>query len=129
MYREVLERGSTLSGRHYAALKIAGLRFAGRLRAVFEDVDLILCPSWPTPAVEITENALGDIEDQGDLLRFTGPYNLTGSPTLSIPSGFNAAGMPLGLQLVSRHLEEELLCRVGHAYQQETEWHRHFPPV
>jgi len=129
VYREVLERGSTLSGRHYAALKIAGLGFAGRLRAVFEDVDLILCPSWPTPAVEITENALGDIEDQGDLLRFTGPYNLTGSPTLSIPSGFNAAGMPLGLQLVSRHLEEELLCRVGHAYQQETEWHRHFPPV
>jgi amidase len=129
VYREVLERGGTLSGRHYAALKIAGLGFAGRLRALFEEVDLILCPSWPTPAVEITENALGDIEDQGDLLRFTGPYNLTGSPTLSIPSGFNAAGMPLGLQLVSRHLEEELLCRVGHAYQQETDWHRHFPPV
>ena len=129
VYREVLERGSTLSGRHYATLKIAGLEFAGRLRALFEEVDLILCPSWPTPAVEITENALGDIEDQGNLLRFTGPYNLTGSPTLSIPSGFNAAGMPLGLQLVSRHLEEELLCRVGHAYQQETDWHRHFPPV
>ncbi len=129
VYREVLERGSTLSGRHYAALRNSGLAFGGRLRALFDDIDVLLCPSWPTAAVEITADALGDLEDQGGLLRFTGPYNLTGNPTLSIPSGFNGAGMPLGLQLIGRHLEEELLCRVGHAYQQGTDWHKRFPPV
>ena len=129
VYRDVLERGSTIAARHYAALRLGGLAFGGRLRALFEDIDLLLCPSWPTPAQEISVDAIGDIEDQGGLLRFTGPYNLTGNPTLSVPSGFNRAGMPLGLQLVARHLDEELLCRVGHAYQNETDWHKRFPPV
>jgi amidase len=129
VYRGVLERGSELSAKFYAQLRQAALRYAGGLQALFEDVDLILCPSWPTPAVEITADALGDVEDQGGLLRFTGPFNFSGSPTLSIPSGFNADGLPLGLQLVGRHLEEEVLCRVGHAYQQATDWHKRFPPV
>ncbi len=129
VYRGVLERGSELPARFYVQLRAQALRFSGALQAMFEDVDLLLCPSWPTPAVEITEDALGDVEDQGGLLRFTGPFNFSGSPTLSVPSGFNADGLPLGLQLVGRHLEEEVLCRVGHAYQQETDWHKRFPPV
>lgn len=129
VYRETLERGSEITAKAYATLRIAALRFAGALQGLFEEVDLILCPSWPTPAVEITDDALGDIADQGGLLRFTGPFNFSGSPTLSIPSGFNAEGLPLGLQLVGRHLEEEVLCRVGHAYQQVTDWHKRFPPV
>jgi amidase len=51
------------------------------------------------------------------LIRFSGPFNFTGSPTLSLPSGLTADGLPLSLQLVGRHLDEATLCRVGEAFE------------
>lgn len=59
----------------------------------------------------------------------TYPFNFSRNPTLSVPCGFDAEGMPLSLQLVGRHFEEALLCQVGHAYEQATEWHRQWPPL
>jgi amidase len=52
--------------------------------------------------------------------RYTMPFNVSGSPTLSLPCGFDRNGMPLGLQLVGPYLSEALLCRAGHAFQQAT---------
>ena len=63
------------------------------------------------------------------LLRFTAPYDFNGAPTLSMPCGINREGLPLSLQLVAHHLDEALLCRVGHAYEQATEWHTKRPPI
>jgi amidase len=66
-------------------------------------------------------------EAVGEVLRFTAPFDFSGSPTITLPCGFSAEGLPLGLQLVSRHLEEELLCRVGVGYEQATDWHTRHP--
>ena len=52
---------------------------------------------------------------------------MTGSPTITLPCGFTAAGMPMAFQFVGRHLEEEMLVRAGHAYQSATDWHRRHP--
>ena len=60
---------------------------------------------------------------------FTPPWNLTGMPALSIPCGFSAAGLPLGLQLAGRPLEDGVVLRLAHAYQQATDWHLRRPPV
>jgi Asp-tRNA(Asn)/Glu-tRNA(Gln) amidotransferase A subunit family amidase len=46
-----------------------------------------------------------------------------------LPAGFTSNGLPLSFQLVGRHLDEALLLRAGHAYQQATDWHRKHPPV
>ena len=63
------------------------------------------------------------------LLRFTAPHNMSGSPTICLPGGFDANGLPLGFQLVGPHLGEPILVRAGHAYQQETDWHLRRPPL
>ena len=62
-------------------------------------------------------------------LRFTAPYNFNGAPTLSVPCGLSHDGLPLSLQFVGKPLGEALLCRLGHAYDQATEWHTIKPSV
>ena len=57
------------------------------------------------------------------LLRFTAPFDFNGAPTISVQCGLNSEGLPLSLQFVAKHLEEKLLCRIGHAYELATEWH------
>ena len=59
----------------------------------------------------------------------TQPFNFSGSPTLSVPCGFAADGLPLSVQFVGRRLGESVLCRVGHAYQQATQWHSKHPAI
>ena len=61
--------------------------------------------------------------------RFTSPFDFTGSPTLTMQSGFTRGGMPIAIQFVGRHFEEDLLVRAGHAYQRETDWHNEHPTI
>jgi amidase len=53
---------------------------------------------------------------------------MSGSPTITLPAGFDSRGLPIGVQLVGRHLSEDLLLRAGHAFQQATDWHMRHPP-
>ena len=99
---------------------------------LFQKVDLLLCPSMATVPV-----LLKDFSPQGiiprervqTLLRLTAPFNLTGSPTISVPCGFSTQGLPLSLQLIGRHGEESTVMQAGYAYEQATEWHKQRPPV
>lgn len=59
---------------------------------------------------------------------YQAPFNFSGSPTISVPMGFAASGLPLSLQLVGRHCEESLLVQVAAAYEQATDWHRQIAP-
>jgi aspartyl-tRNA(Asn)/glutamyl-tRNA(Gln) amidotransferase subunit A len=95
-------------------------------RKVFDRVDLLAVPTTPVPAPSLDEN---DLQTTLTLTRFTGPFNLTGLPAISIPCGFTSAGLPIGLQLVGRWFDEGTLLRVAHAYQQATDWHTRVPPL
>jgi aspartyl-tRNA(Asn)/glutamyl-tRNA(Gln) amidotransferase subunit A len=55
------------------------------------------------------------------------PFNVTGFPSMSLPCGFAQAGTPIGMQLASGPFQEELIFRVGHAYEQATDWHQRRP--
>ena len=57
------------------------------------------------------------------------PFNLTGLPTLALPCGFSASGLPVSFQLSGRPFEEATVLRAGHAYEQATAWHTRRPPV
>ena len=59
----------------------------------------------------------------------TQPFNFSGSPTLSVPCGFSADGLPLSVQFVGRRLSESVLCRIGHAYEQATPWRSKHPVI
>jgi aspartyl-tRNA(Asn)/glutamyl-tRNA(Gln) amidotransferase subunit A len=92
----------------------------------FEQVDVIACPVAPTTAFRLGEHS-GDplamyLEDV-----FTLPANLAGIPGLAFPVGFDAHGLPIGMQLMAGHFKEELLLKTAHAYQQATDWHMRRP--
>jgi len=78
-------------------------------------------------------NAVVNIEDAVEaartLTRFTAPFNFTGLPALSLPCGFTASGLPIGLQVVGGHWREADVLRAGEAFEQATEWHLRKPPL
>jgi aspartyl-tRNA(Asn)/glutamyl-tRNA(Gln) amidotransferase subunit A len=61
--------------------------------------------------------------------RNTRPFNVLGLPALSVPCGFTAAGLPIGLQIVGKAFDEAGILRVAQAYEQATDWHRRRPPL
>jgi aspartyl-tRNA(Asn)/glutamyl-tRNA(Gln) amidotransferase subunit A len=100
---------------------------ADDFRACFERCDVIAGPVAPTVAWPLgaqsddpVANYLADI--------FTLPASLAGLPGMSIPAGFGAAGMPVGLQLIGNYFAEGTLLHAAHAYQQATDWHSRTPP-
>ncbi|KKK86811.1 hypothetical protein LCGC14_2759520, partial [marine sediment metagenome] len=93
---------------------------------VFDRVDLLATPTTPVPAMSLEE---GDLQATLTLGRFTGTFNLTGVPAISIPCGFTGAGLPIGLQLAGRWFDEGTVLRAAHAYQQATDWHTRAPPL
>lgn len=94
---------------------------------VFADFDVIIGPTSPTPAFKIGEN----IDDPmtmyaNDIL--TIPINLAGVPAISIPCGFEN-GLPLGLQIIGKHFDEETIYRTAYAYEQATDFHSKTPQI
>lgn len=126
-----IDSASAVSATAYQKILLRRREFSGRLAALLQSVDLLLIPAQfiasPTTAQMRT---LG--QDPVQLLaltRFTAPLDMSGSPTITLPSGFTAQGTPVAFQLVARHFEEDLLVRAGRAYQRETDWHRIHPKV
>ena len=94
---------------------------------VFETVDALVTPTSPVVAFPVGEMA--DDPVQMYLIDVcTLPVNIAGLPGLSVPCGFSD-GLPVGMQLIGPHLSEPTLLRIGHAYEQATEWHKRRPPL
>jgi amidase len=127
--RELIDEGRALTARDYAAAQAVRETFRGQLATVFEEIDLLLCPPMFVPAspTSIMAAMPGRLSMFAEAMRFTAPWNLSGSPTLTMCCGYTADHLPLALQLVARPFEEELVLRAGHAYESATEWHRRHP--
>ncbi|RUA19751.1 MAG: Asp-tRNA(Asn)/Glu-tRNA(Gln) amidotransferase GatCAB subunit A, partial [Chloroflexi bacterium] len=118
---------------YYKAQKIRAVLRQQILDAL-EKVDVLVLPTGPVtappvesvPGIQSKEHALTGLAGR---ISFTGPFNLAGTPALSVPCGFSAAGMPMGLQIVGRPFAEETVLRVAHAYEQATEWHNRRAPI
>jgi aspartyl-tRNA(Asn)/glutamyl-tRNA(Gln) amidotransferase subunit A len=93
----------------------------------FEGVDVIVAPTTPGVAFRVGDKAEPLSMYLNDVL--TIPVNLAGLPGLSVPAGFTAAGLPIGLQLIGRAFEEATLLRVAHAYERATAWHLRRAPI
>lgn len=94
---------------------------------VFEEYDVIVGPTAPTPAFKIG----AQIDDPltmyaNDLL--TIPVNLAGVPGISVPCGFDN-GLPMGLQIIGKHFDEATVYRVAHAFEQATDYHKQKPQL
>jgi amidase len=122
-------RGISAAG--YQRILLRRRDFSGRLAALLQSIDLLLIPAQFIPSPTKAQMAtLGqDASQLLALMRFTSPFDMSGSPTITLPSGYTTKGTPIAFQLVSRHMEEELLVRAGRAYQRETDWHRTHPKL
>ena len=130
-FRSFLEYSTQVSGAAYAKAHVARVDFARRFQQVFDQVDVFACPgafmqALPAGAIDPYGPFTPDI---APFMRFSAPFNFSGNPTLSLPAGFSDAGLPHSIQLVGPLLGEAVLCQVGHAYEQATEWHLRQPPV
>ena len=118
---------------YYKAQKIRAVLRQQILDAL-EKVDVLVLPTGPVtaplvesvPGIESKEHSLTGLAGR---ISFTGPFNLAGTPAISVPCGFSAAGMPMGLQIVGKPFDEETVLRVAHAYEQNTDWHNCRAPI
>jgi len=92
-----------------------------RVEALFQEVDLLMSPTTPRAALSFDEAAPANTPGYMALA------NLCGLPALSVPMGFDADGLPLGLQLIAAPFRDPLVLRVGKAYERATDWHERRP--
>jgi amidase len=123
-FRELLDYATSHGAGDYAKAHALREEFAFRFNDLFEQMDILVCPTMPVtaPLMDAKGNAL--LQEGYVRTRYTYPYNFSRNPTLSLPCGFDRDGLPISLQLVGRHFDEAGLCRVGHAYEQATSWRR-----
>ena len=95
--------------------------------AAFARVDLLAAPTTPGVAFKHGDKADPLAMYMNDV--YTIPASMTGLPAVSVPCGFNASGLPIGLQLIGRALDEATLLRAAHAYEQATPWRQRRPDL
>jgi len=128
--RRIMLGTFALSAGYYDAYYNRAMRIRELLRAdfaqAFARVHLIALPTSPVPAFRLGEK-LDDPLQMYLVDAFTLPVNLAGLPAISVPGGFTASGLPLGLQLVAGHFAEERLLQAAQAFQEATDYHRRRP--
>ena len=93
----------------------------------FEKLDAIVTPTSPSVAFKLGEKMEDPVQMYLNDI-FTQPANIAGIPAISVPAGM-ANGLPVGLQVMARHMGEETLLRIAGAYEQATEWHKMRPEL
>jgi aspartyl-tRNA(Asn)/glutamyl-tRNA(Gln) amidotransferase subunit A len=129
---ERLRQGQFVTATQYLrAQKVRGLmleEYAG----LFIRVDALVLPSVPAVAPRIGQATVdldGDaVETRALMTRFSRLFNFVGAPALSVPCGFGANGLPVGLQIAGRRMDEETVIGIGAAYERATPWHARRPP-
>jgi aspartyl-tRNA(Asn)/glutamyl-tRNA(Gln) amidotransferase subunit A len=101
-----------------------------KIHKLFEGVDVLVTPTTPVPAAAIDE-LKKDPEllrpHELMLLRNTRPVNVWGLPAISVPCGFTAAALPIGLQIIGSQWREDRVLQLAYAYEQATDWHKRSP--
>ena len=126
--RDRILLGRDISGRDYAAALRARERWNRVVDRALQEVDVILTPTTPrvAPSIEASSDMLATTHH---LTRFTYLFSWSGLPGLSIPCGFTANELPIGVLLNGRPYEEGVLFRIGSDYQANTDWHQRKPPL
>jgi aspartyl-tRNA(Asn)/glutamyl-tRNA(Gln) amidotransferase subunit A len=129
--RLLLEQGLLIPASYYIqALRVRAMLFA-KVMSLFDHLDVIVTPSEPIVAPQVNQTIvrINDYEESVDsaAVRYLAPFNLTGLPALSIPCGFSSKGLPIGMQIVGRAYDESTILRLGHEYENATDWHMRLP--
>ena len=132
--RTLLEVGEMLLATHYLQAQRYRTLLRNEFINAFRTVDAFVCPTLPFTATKLGATTVvienGVEEDMlSAIMQFTGVASLTGLPALNVPCGFDAAGLPIGMQLIGRPFDEATLFRMGHAFQTATDFHLRAPDL
>jgi aspartyl-tRNA(Asn)/glutamyl-tRNA(Gln) amidotransferase subunit A len=125
--RRRLEDGAKTTSTEYVLARRIQAEVRKRCELFFESTDFLIVPTTPIAAPTIEGHDA--VEQAGRLTSFTAPFNLAGLPALSLPCGFTSAGLPIGMQIVTRAWADAKALNAGYAYEQATEWHKNFPKI
>ena len=128
---QLIELGLQASGVEVARGAVRRLEFSGALHSLFGEVDCMILPTMPLPIPSLAQMSEygADPEVLLSILRFTAPFDFSGTPTVVMPNGFDANGLPTSMQLAGPRLGEGVLVRAAHAFQSMTDWHLRTPPL
>ncbi|MEC8471530.1 MAG: amidase family protein, partial [Pseudomonadota bacterium] len=129
---DVLRMGMQMTEKEYAEAVEKRSEFSARFEAALSEVDAVICPSGGMVFAVDEVAQRGDAEAMKEVIKnfqgqFTIPADLAGTPTLSLPCGFDDRTRPYVMQLLGSKFAEATLCRIGHSYQSETDWHHRHP--
>ena len=131
--RTNLELGEFLAAADYVQAQRVRSVLQSSVNALLHEVDALVTPSLPITAPLIGQSTiqLGGKERAINpvFIRLADPFNLTGLPAISVPCGFGANGLPVGLQIASAPLAERRVLRIAAAYEASTDWHTRRPPL
>lgn len=124
--RRILLGTYSLSSGYYEAYYLKAQKVRTRILEdfinAFKQCDCIVTPTSPTPAFKLSEKLENPLSMYlSDI--FTIPANLAGIPGISIPCGFTESGLPIGLQILGKHFDEDILLRVAYTFEQNTDFH------
>jgi aspartyl-tRNA(Asn)/glutamyl-tRNA(Gln) amidotransferase subunit A len=124
--REKLMAGGLFRADEYVQAQRLRAQIREDTARALETVDVLVTPTalGPAPAFKVVLDP-----DFPFAKSNMGPFNITGLPTLALPTGFSQSGLPLSFQISGRPFDEATVLRAGHAYQRATDWHRRRPPV
>jgi amidase len=127
----LIDAGRGMTAVEYARMQARRSALSGELDRLLASIDLLLVPVMGVAAWTIAglERAGRDPQTVAARLRYTAPFDLGGQPTLTLPGGMTADGMPVGFQIAGARFSEAAILAAGYAFQQATDWHLKRPPV
>jgi len=124
--RERILSGALVTASEYTQAQRIRSEICRETAEVLKTVDVLASPTALKPATPFAQAFDPEFAFPKSNMA---PFNLTGLPTLALPCGFSASGLPVSFQLSGRPFEEATVLRAGHAYEQATTWHTRRPPV
>ncbi len=123
-----LKLGLGISSADYSNARRSQVVLRHQFEQLFREVDVVITPTLRMPAVRFDDAAAVE-QARASLSYTTAPFNMVGAPTISLPCGFTADGLPIGLQIAGRAWNELDVLRAAYAYEQATDWHLRRPPI
>lgn len=126
-FAALLDLGRGLSGLELTRLQLTRARVTGEINQLLASIDLLLLPAMAVAAPSLAAMKVRTPQTIASRLRYTAPIDMSGHPTLTLPGGMTADGVPVGFQIVGRAFDEAGILAAGHAFQQATDWHMKHP--
>jgi amidase len=132
VFRALLEHGEKVTSVEYAEATRQRQHTTALINELLTKTDVIVCPAMPTiagPQTDYPPQQVASVEDIGPLVKFAAPTNFSGHPSITIPNGFSANGIPTGMQFIGRHGDEASIIRAAAAYEELTDWKKFQPQL